>query len=233
MTDVALLAGMGLDASDLTVLGVQEVENLKPRRHEGSRSREWRRLVLKALGRTHALLSLTSLGGLQLAVLAKYVGRAFFVCHGVVCHIPSESRARLTNIRLDRRFNPQRHTPIPIPIPITTPRPDPTRQEVPRPLPLPPAHLRGALRRRQRPPQQGRAGGALPGGRLPWAKGAAAAEGRRKGKQIEHGHVVFVRERALGRAPAQGGGAERRRRPRHDGDAGGRLRGWLVGWLVG
>ena len=74
MSDVAMLAGMGLNSSDLTVLGVQEVENLKPRRHEGSRSREWRRLILKTLGRTHALLSLTSLGGLQLAVLAKCVG---------------------------------------------------------------------------------------------------------------------------------------------------------------
>lgn len=73
MSDVAMLAGMGLNSSDLTVLGVQEVENLKPRRHEGSRSREWRRLIVKTLGRTHALLSLTSLGGLQLAVLAKYV----------------------------------------------------------------------------------------------------------------------------------------------------------------
>lgn len=73
MSDVAALAGMGLNASDITVLGVQEVENLKPRRHEGSRSREWRRLVVKTLGRTHALLSLTSLGGLQLAVLAKCV----------------------------------------------------------------------------------------------------------------------------------------------------------------
>lgn len=80
MSDVAMLAGLGLDSSDLTVLGVQEVENLKPRRHEGSRSREWRRLVLKTLGRTHALLSLTSLGGLQLAVLAKCVGLIFGGC---------------------------------------------------------------------------------------------------------------------------------------------------------
>ena len=70
-TDVSLVVSKGLATSDLCILGVQEIENLKPRRHEGSRSREWRRLLLKSLGRTHTLLSLTKLGGMQLAVMAK------------------------------------------------------------------------------------------------------------------------------------------------------------------
>jgi hypothetical protein len=72
LSDVSLVATAAqLNTSDLCVLGVQEIENLKPRRHEGSRSREWRRLLLHSLGRTHTLLSLTKLGGMQLAVLAK------------------------------------------------------------------------------------------------------------------------------------------------------------------
>ncbi|KAM3570973.1 hypothetical protein VYU27_006980 [Nannochloropsis oceanica] len=72
LSDVSLVASAAqLNTSDLCILGVQEIENLKPRRHEGSRSREWRRLILHSLGRTHTLLSLTKLGGMQLAVLAK------------------------------------------------------------------------------------------------------------------------------------------------------------------
>ncbi len=38
------------DDADVVCLAVQEVENIKPRRHEGRRSREWNRLQLKALG---------------------------------------------------------------------------------------------------------------------------------------------------------------------------------------
>lgn len=33
--------------SDLVAVGVQEIENLKPRRHEGGRTREWRRLLIR------------------------------------------------------------------------------------------------------------------------------------------------------------------------------------------
>lgn len=33
------------DESDLVAVGVQEIENLKPRRKEGGRTREWRRLL--------------------------------------------------------------------------------------------------------------------------------------------------------------------------------------------
>jgi hypothetical protein len=49
-----------------------QVENIKPRRREGSRSREWRNLVLKTFSHSHALLSLTNMGGLQLAVLVRW-----------------------------------------------------------------------------------------------------------------------------------------------------------------
>ncbi len=38
------------DDIDVVCLAVQEVENIKPRRHEGRRSREWKRIQRKALG---------------------------------------------------------------------------------------------------------------------------------------------------------------------------------------
>ncbi len=38
------------DDADVVCLAVQEVENIKPRRHEGRRSREWKYLQRKALG---------------------------------------------------------------------------------------------------------------------------------------------------------------------------------------
>lgn len=50
---------------------VRQIENLKPRRHEGSRSREWKRLTRKVLGRTHNLLSHTTFGGLHQAVFVR------------------------------------------------------------------------------------------------------------------------------------------------------------------
>lgn len=37
--------------SDLVAVGVQEIENLKPRRNEGGRTREWRRLLIRWVGR--------------------------------------------------------------------------------------------------------------------------------------------------------------------------------------
>lgn len=42
--DVQFLRRVSLE-SDLVAIGVQEIENLKPRRHEGRRTREWRRLL--------------------------------------------------------------------------------------------------------------------------------------------------------------------------------------------
>lgn len=36
--------------SDLVAVGVQEIENLKPRRNEGGRTREWRRLLIRWVG---------------------------------------------------------------------------------------------------------------------------------------------------------------------------------------
>ena len=57
--------------SDMVVIGVQETENLKPRRHEGSRSRAWRALQQASLGNTFDCLTKHKLGGMQLAVYAK------------------------------------------------------------------------------------------------------------------------------------------------------------------
>ena len=40
--------------SDIVAVGVQEIENLKPRRNEGGRTREWRRLLIRWEGRGDA-----------------------------------------------------------------------------------------------------------------------------------------------------------------------------------
>lgn len=39
--------------SDIVAVGVQEIENLKPRRHEGGRTREWRRLLIRLCLQAH------------------------------------------------------------------------------------------------------------------------------------------------------------------------------------
>ena len=57
--------------SDLVVVGVQECEDIKPRRHEGSRSRKWRSLLLNALGSTFEVLAQHKIGGMQISVYAK------------------------------------------------------------------------------------------------------------------------------------------------------------------
>lgn len=44
--DVEFLKEAAKD-SDLVAVGVQEIENLKPRRNEGGRTREWRRLLIR------------------------------------------------------------------------------------------------------------------------------------------------------------------------------------------
>lgn len=57
--------------SDFILFGGQETENTKPRRNEGSRSREIRRLLIKMLGRKYVPLALHSLGGVQFALFCK------------------------------------------------------------------------------------------------------------------------------------------------------------------
>ena len=59
-----------LRGKDLIVLGVQECEDIKPRRHEGHRSRAWRALQKKALGKQYKCIAQHKMGGLQMAVYA-------------------------------------------------------------------------------------------------------------------------------------------------------------------
>eukprot|EP00934_Nitzschia_sp_Nitz4_P008839 Nitzschia sp. Nitz4//scaffold9_size221794//125614//126687//NITZ4_001360-RA/size221794-processed-gene-0.23-mRNA-1//1//CDS//3329561043//8829//frame0 len=57
--------------SDLILISGQECENIKPRRTEGSRSREYRRLMVKMLGRQYVPIAMHSLGGIQFALFAR------------------------------------------------------------------------------------------------------------------------------------------------------------------
>ncbi|CAM9873136.1 unnamed protein product [Phaeothamnion confervicola] len=59
------------ESSDVLVVGAQEVETLKPRRHEGSRSREWRRLLNVGLGQQWVRLGHHAMGAVQLHVFAR------------------------------------------------------------------------------------------------------------------------------------------------------------------
>ncbi len=59
------------EGSDLVLISGQECENIKPRRSEGRRSREYRRLMIKMLGRGYVPLALHLLGGIQFGLFAK------------------------------------------------------------------------------------------------------------------------------------------------------------------
>lgn len=61
----------GKGASDMVLICGQECENIKPRRKEGSRSREFRRLMIRMLGKKYVPLALHSLGGVQLGLFCK------------------------------------------------------------------------------------------------------------------------------------------------------------------
>jgi len=54
--------------SDVIVLGIQECENIKPRRHEGSRSRKWRSIQAGIYKKQYHCIVQHKIGGLQLAV---------------------------------------------------------------------------------------------------------------------------------------------------------------------
>lgn len=56
---------------DIVVIGVQEVEDIKPRRHEGRRSRAWKLLIDGILGKNMECLTIHKMGGIQIAVFAK------------------------------------------------------------------------------------------------------------------------------------------------------------------
>jgi len=57
--------------ADLILFGGQETENTKPRRTEGRRSRELRRLMIKMFGEGYVPLALHGLGGIQLGLFCK------------------------------------------------------------------------------------------------------------------------------------------------------------------
>lgn len=57
--------------SDIVCLGVQECEDIKPRRHEGHRSRIWKAIQKKKLGKSFECLAQHKMGGIQLSVWAK------------------------------------------------------------------------------------------------------------------------------------------------------------------
>jgi hypothetical protein len=60
---------------DIVALGIQECENIKPRRKEGSRSIKWRELTSKTLGRNYEIIAQHKLGGIQLSIFANQKGR--------------------------------------------------------------------------------------------------------------------------------------------------------------
>jgi len=61
----------GESGSDIVLISSQECENIKPRRSEGHRSRELRRLMIKMLGKKYIPLAIHSLGGIQFGLFCK------------------------------------------------------------------------------------------------------------------------------------------------------------------
>jgi hypothetical protein len=57
--------------SDIVLIAGQECENIKPRRTEGRRSREYRRLMIKMLGKKYIPIALHMLGGIQFGLFCK------------------------------------------------------------------------------------------------------------------------------------------------------------------
>jgi phosphatidylinositol-bisphosphatase len=60
-----------LPSSDFVMISGQECENIKPRRSEGHRSREFRRLMIKMLGKQFVPIAMHQLGGIQLGLFCK------------------------------------------------------------------------------------------------------------------------------------------------------------------
>jgi hypothetical protein len=63
--------GVNGQGSDLVLISAQECENIKPRRAEGHRSREIRRLMVKMLGEKYVPIALHQLGGIQFGLFCK------------------------------------------------------------------------------------------------------------------------------------------------------------------
>jgi hypothetical protein len=56
---------------DLVALGIQECEDLRPRRHEGRRSKKWQNIHRKIFGKRYECLAAHKFGGLQLVLYAN------------------------------------------------------------------------------------------------------------------------------------------------------------------
>lgn len=56
---------------DIVVLGIQECEDVRPRREEGHRSRAWKILQKAALGKNFTCLAQHKIGGIQTAIYVK------------------------------------------------------------------------------------------------------------------------------------------------------------------
>uniref|UniRef100_A0A7S2YER7 Inositol polyphosphate-related phosphatase domain-containing protein n=1 Tax=Entomoneis paludosa TaxID=265537 RepID=A0A7S2YER7_9STRA len=63
--------GMDKKGSDFVLISGQECENIKPRRTEGRRSREYRRLMIKMLGKNYVPIAMHMLGGIQFGLFCK------------------------------------------------------------------------------------------------------------------------------------------------------------------
>jgi hypothetical protein len=72
------------ECSDIMAIGVQETEDIKPRRHEGRRSRAWNIIQKKLLGVKFKCITQHRMGGLQLAIFAKSNASALIEGHQVL-----------------------------------------------------------------------------------------------------------------------------------------------------
>eukprot|EP01040_Poterioochromonas_malhamensis_P007226 gene7226-7799_t len=74
LSDCSFLKEFQQQSCDIIALGIQECENIKPRRHEGRRSQKWRELMTKTLqssvkeGGGYELFAHHKLGGMQLTL---------------------------------------------------------------------------------------------------------------------------------------------------------------------
>lgn len=57
--------------SDIVVVGVQELEDIRPRRNEGRRSVRWRQILKNIYDRQYKCISRSKMGGLQINVFVK------------------------------------------------------------------------------------------------------------------------------------------------------------------
>ena len=70
LNDSRFLREFSLD-SDIICIGVQECEDVKPRRHEGRRSKAWRNIQQQLLGKSFRCVTQHKMGGIQLSIFAK------------------------------------------------------------------------------------------------------------------------------------------------------------------